>query len=144
MIQLRGVSELIAALQAQQAAVAAATAAATREVAELVEQRAQRKLAEQSHPPRTPTPSMPGQPPATISGALSDSFHIEGPAVVGARVFARVGPTAVYSRIQELGGIGGWGATLPARPYLGPAVLESLSAIEAIYVRAWATALAGG
>lgn len=143
MIRLQGLTELVSALNKRGAAVGTATVAATRESAELVEHVAFSNLARQSHPPHTPTPSRPGDPPATISGALAESLHVEGPAAVGAGVFARVGPTSPYGRIQELGGTAGWGAQLPARPYLWPAVRDSLPAINAIYREAWTAALTG-
>lgn len=143
MIRLHGLTELLSTLNRRSIAVEVASVAATREAVELVQHVAHANLTRQSHPPHTPTPSRPGDPPATISGALADSLHIEGPAAVGAGVFARIGPTAPYGRIQELGGIAGWGARLPARPYFGPAVRDSLPAIAAIYREAWKAALTG-
>lgn len=143
MIRLHGLTDVLRTLDRRARAVEVASVAATREAAELVERVATANLTRQSHPPHTPTPSRPGDPPATISGALADSLHIEGPAVVGAGVFARVGPTAPYGRIQELGGIAGRGAQLPARPYFGPAVLDSMPAIATIYREAWEAALTG-
>jgi phage gpG-like protein len=142
-IRLQGLTELVGTLNRRGTAVQTATVLATREVTELVEQVAFEHLTRQSHPPHTPTPSRPGDPPATISGALADSLHTEGPAVVGGGVFARVGPTSPYGRIQELGGIAGWGAQLPERPYLWPAVRDSLPAIGFIYREAWTAALTG-
>lgn len=144
MIQLQGLTQLLSTLNRQGAAVEVATFAATQEATEVLHGAIERQLAQQSHAPRTPTPSAPGAPPATITGALSESLHVEGPAAIAGRVLARVGPTSPYGRIQELGGTAGWGAQLPARPYVGPALLASRQAIEFIYREAWAAALRKG
>jgi len=142
-IQLQGLTALLSTLDTRAAAIETATYVATTEVTEVVLSATERHLTRLSHAPGTPTPSAPGSPPATISGALAESLHVEGPAVIGGRVLARLGPTTVYGRIQELGGVAGWGAQLPARPYLWPAVRDSLPAIEFIYREAWTAALTG-
>src|SRR5689334_14399168 len=57
------------------------------------------RLRRLGHPPETKTPSLPGMPPASISGHLANSItHRTGPDST------KVGPTARYARIQELGG----------------------------------------
>jgi hypothetical protein len=89
----------------------------------------------------TQTPSLPGEPPAWISGDLKNSLvnepaHEDGPGTF----VSRSGPTVRYARIQELGGPmhahtdkgmrwqqppGVWHRSmehdLPARPYMLPA-----------------------
>lgn len=95
------------------------------------------KLTEKSHPLGTPTPSAPGEPPAMISGHLMESVHTTAVDATGNRYQVSVGPTAVYSRIQELGGTAGRGAQLPARPYLAPALEESRQAVNDLIAQAW-------
>lgn len=104
------------------------------------------------HPFATKTPSPPGAPPAKISGALAGSVLVTDDGDT-----AHVGPTTDYGRIQELGGWmqghpmmhwqedGRWhhsaGHSLPDRPYLKPALEESLPEIERIYEDAVAKAI---
>ena len=45
----------------------------------------------------------------------------------------QVGPTVIYGRVQELGG----GNNLPARPYMAPALEESLLEIYKTYEKVW-------
>lgn len=97
------------------------------------------------HPPGTKTPSLPGTPPARISGRLAESItaHTTGPGE------AAVGPhDVVYADIQEFGGYmtghpemhwiedGIWhksaGHSLPPRPYMGPARDSELHEIKEI------------
>ncbi len=76
------------------------------------------------HPPNTPTGSAPGTPPWRISGHLRDSVTVRRAAPTGPDSWeGQVGPTAIYGRIQELGGVTGAGhrTTLPPRPSLAPA-----------------------
>lgn len=78
-----------------------------------------------SHPPGTPTPSVPPMPPSMITGNLIRSIDEYGPYYENAnRVAGLVGPTAVQARIQELGGDTGrnHATHLPPRPYVAPAV----------------------
>ncbi|RMI47609.1 hypothetical protein EBO15_01525 [Actinomadura harenae] len=84
------------------------------------------KLSRYQHPRRTPTPSPPGQPPAVVTGTLRRSVITQVPTGGAGRWIGSVAPTAVYSRIQELGGATGRGhhVLLPARPYVAPAVEE--------------------
>jgi len=101
-----------------------------------------RSIMRLGHPLHTQTPSMPGTPPAWISGALKGSF-VNTAAVLTGDVTARslTGPTVRYARIQELGGMmrahnpsgfmhwqqppGVWhrsrAHSLPPRPYMRPA-----------------------
>jgi hypothetical protein len=72
-----------------------------------------------SHPPGTRTGSVPGSPPWRISGHLGDSVTVRRARSTGlGRWEGAAGPTAVYGRVQELGG-GPY--NLPARPSLRPA-----------------------
>jgi hypothetical protein len=107
-------------------------------------------LAKQQHPFQTRTPSVPGTPPAMISGRLGASV-LNTPAVsTGDGEFtARTGPTAEYSREQELGGpmhgdpVMQWWEDgvkyrsvehlLPPRPYMLP-VNEALSDSDVLTV----------
>lgn len=135
-----GVSEFVAAIEASIKRQAAASRAAVAKGAHAIEERAKTLLSEASHPKGTETPSAPGQPPALVSGTLRRSVRVEGPKEAGTNTFtASVGPTTVYSRIQELGGTTGRGhAThLPARPYMQPAVKESEPELRRIFEEAW-------
>lgn len=72
-----------------------------------------------SHPPGTRTGSPPGSPPWRITGHLTDSVTVRRARPLGpGRWEGSVGPTAVYGRVQELGG---GPFRLPARPSLRPA-----------------------
>lgn len=114
-----------------------------------VERQTKVNLALKSHKRGTPTPSLPGEPPALISGALRRSVKISGRGGRKGVYTGSVGPTMIYSRIQELGGVAGRNhrASLPARPYLKPAVLKSLPAMGKNAVgrvrAAWAIATGG-
>jgi len=98
------------------------------------------ELDRSSHVEGTRTTSTPPSPPARVSGHLGDDV-IATPAVTGeGYAMTEVGSTAPYARIQEFGGtihpikatrlfwIGmggmhfGSSVTLPARPYLKPAI----------------------
>lgn len=82
------------------------------------------ELRRYSHPPGTPTPSPPGEPPALVTGTLRRSVHATAPRQTGpGRWEVEAGGSVVYARIQELGGVTGRGhrTRLPARPYLRPA-----------------------
>lgn len=112
-------------------------------VAHKLEAAAKKELNRQGHARRTPTPSAPGQPPARVSGDLLRSIQVKGPTGISGTYEASVGPTMVYGRIQELGGKTGRGhrVTLPARPYMDPALKASKQDILGIMVGAWRTAL---
>lgn len=136
-----GVQEAIAALAKKNAQIDAATRLATARVLHEMELRTKNKLKQKSHPRGTPTPSGPGEPPALVTGNLFRSINVTGPESIGAGAFrGSVGPTAIYGRIQELGGVTGRG-TLPARPYLKPAYDELLPQIPVIYREAWTAAI---
>lgn len=77
-------------------------------------------LAQTTHQRGTKTPAPPGYPPSLISGTLRRSVKtVPATPISESAWMSRVGPTAVYARVQELGGDTGT-TTLPARPYLGP------------------------
>jgi hypothetical protein len=112
-------------LKAQLVRLDTATRRAAGYAASLVERDTKIRLATYSHPPGTPTPSPVGEPPAWVTGSLARSVEAEPPRPEGRWVWtARVGPTIVYGRIQELGGWAGMGGRtyVPPRPYLGPTV----------------------
>lgn len=145
-LHVTGIDELRTALERMAARVNAAAPAAVGMATEMVEAAAMANLSRYSHPPGTPTPSPPGHPPARVTGRLRGSFEIAGPTPQGRAVWrAVVGPTAVYARIQELGGVAGNGAVLPARPYLRPTVetLAHSHALQGVFVNAWETAIFG-
>ena len=86
------------------------------------------------------TSSPPGQPPALQTGTLRRSVRPTAPHKIGFGAWeVRVGPTVVYGRIQELGGQAGRGrsVTLPARPYMKPALEKAWPDLAAIYAGAW-------
>lgn len=145
MLTISGLAEAIAAMEAAQTRVEAATPQAIRTAQGLVEGEARARLSRYSHQRGTPTPSPPGQPPALITGRLRSSFDLAGPTPAGAGVWmSMLGPTAPYARIQELGGSTGR-ATLPARPYLRPAIeaVRDSGRLAETFIRAWETAIFG-
>ena len=92
-----------------------------------------RLLSAKGHPWGTPTPSMPGEPPAyTIGrppnrpGPLRRSISISWTMRERDHWEARVGPTVVYSRILELGGVtsGRYRGYIEPRPYVKTTVDE--------------------
>lgn len=102
----------------------------------LVREVTRNELVRYTHPAGTKTNSPPGQPPAIITGTLRRSVKQE-PISGGRRVSqfrweTTVGGTAVYARIQELGGwTGRHHATyLPRRPYLSAALMRSRASIR--------------
>lgn len=143
---VQGTAKFVAALDAVVKANDAATRAATAKGAHLIEAETKKRLTTSSHSKGTATPSHPGEPPSLVAGQLRRSVRVQGPARVAAATYeARIGPTAVYGRIQELGGVTGRGhaTTLPARPYVAPS-LEALIAsgrLAAAYTEAWAAAM---
>lgn len=91
------------------------------------------ELTRKTHPPGTPTPSVAPEPPALVTGNLRRSAQDRAPQRLGrGRWEAALRMTAVYARIQELGGWAGrnHAAHLPARPYIAPAVKASAGPIR--------------
>lgn len=138
MIVVKGLHEAIAALQAKGAAVDAATRVATATVLEMMGRAAKEQLAKTSHSKGTPTPSAPGEPPSLVSGNLRNSIAVKGPDSIPGGYQGQVGPTAVYGRVQELGG---GPRRLPARPYMQPAYDSLKDKIPGIYRNAWLAAV---
>lgn len=140
-VVFRGVAEAIAGVEHKVAAMHAASRLATGQALHLIERNAKAELTTSSHRADERTPSMPGEPPSLVTGNLRRSITVTGPTKVGPAGWrGQVGPTAIYGRIQELGGRAGR-TTLPARPYLAPAFAESLPEIRAIFKRAYTTAI---
>jgi phage gpG-like protein len=135
-VEFDGGAQLVAALRAQPARADAAGKRAVTKAAHLLEKNTKLQLSLSSHPAGTPTPSQPGEPPSLITGHLRRSVKVRGPARIASGWEALVGPTAVYGRVQEFGGRTGRGmrTSLPARPYVRPAVRTSREDIQRIFV----------
>jgi phage gpG-like protein len=145
-VEVTGVSQLNAALMGIVKSLDTATRIATAQAAHLLEREIKAQLATSSHPRGTPTPSSPGEPPSLVTGTLRRSVSVMGPTPLGTgRWQAQVGPTAVYGRIQELGGVTGRGGAteLPPRPYVRPAYekLATSGALTSLYSSAWRAAM---
>lgn len=144
MADLEGFEAMLSAMLDKVVAVAAVTPEALDDAADTLVAVASGLLSLTSHPPGTPTPSMPGTPPSLISGALAASITATPATGDGPVWEAQVGPAGVvYARIQELGGITGAGhrTVLPPRPYMLPAQQGSTDMILFTMTQAWATAL---
>ena len=146
-VEVIGITQLIGALEGMVASLNKATKTATAQAAHLLEREIKTTLATTSHPRGTPTPSNPGEPPSLVTGTLRRSITVKGPVPLGmGRWEAQIGPTAVYGRIQELGGVTGRGGAtvLPARPYVRPsyAKLAVTGALANLYHSAWRAAIA--
>lgn len=123
--------------------------------AALVEDQVKAELSRSSHRRGTRTPSRPGSPPSLISGTLRRSVRHTPPRPIPRGWEATIGPTAEYSRIQELGGTvtarsGGLlrfrldgrtimtpRVTLPARPYVRPGARRANPAVREIFREEW-------
>ncbi|MFC8676670.1 hypothetical protein ACFUEN_28795 [Streptomyces griseorubiginosus] len=143
-VHVTGVTQLNGALMALEHDLQRATRLATAHAAHLAEAAIKQMLTTSSHPKGTPTPSAPGEPPSLVTGTLRRSAKVFGPVPAGyGRWLAEVGPTAVYGRIQELGGTAGRGAELPPRPYVQPAYEQLVAggAMSRAYYAAWRGAL---
>lgn len=145
-ITVTGLDEVMAALNGISERLDAGVEEAVWQAAALAEGKARALLSSSSHQAGTPTPSAPGDPPSLITGRLRSSFEMLGPTAAGAATWGAVlGPTAVYARIQELGGVTGRGhaTVLPARPYVRPAAeaLRRDPMTRELFVRACAAAI---
>lgn len=142
-IDVGGVGEWAAAIDGIEQRLTSATRRATADGLKLLERRTHGRLSRYYHPPNTPTPSPPGEPPARISGHLRGSLKPTGPYPVDGGFSGRLGPTAVYSRIQELGGRAGrnHSVTLSPRPYLAPTVRDARNDLRQQYIDAWQHAM---
>lgn len=153
---VRGVSAWDIAIEKKMVAVDRVTSKAMREGLRMVERSVKLILRTYTHPEGTPTTSPPGSPPALVTGTLMRSVKPRGPFPGKKRYTYRgtVGPTAVYSRIQELGGrvpnrrrreFGpqterGY-TRLPARPYVKPATDRVRRDVRRNFQRRWGAAL---
>lgn len=142
-ITVTGIAEAEQALLAMEQRIRSATRKAVSESMKMAQRGAHAQLSRYSHAPGTPTPSPPGEPPARITGNLRGSLSPTGPIPTGAGFMGRLGPTAPYARIQELGGVTGRGSVLPARPYMRPTYERMLASgeLHALFTRAWLRAL---
>lgn len=139
-IHLTGVSEFRGAIERAVARKLAATREATAKGAHTIEAAAKEQLTTGSHAKGEPTGARPGEPPDLVSGTLRRSVQVQGPtSIAGLGFTASTGPTAVYGRIQELGGVAGHGNYLPARPYMQPAVQAAGPELHSLYREAWST-----
>jgi phage gpG-like protein len=138
-INISGLAQLQERLAAAAGKIDVVTREATVVAASLAETAIKDQLRKSSHQKRTPTPSSPGSPPSLISGNLMRSIAVDGPSSSLGVHRAQIGPTAIYGRIQELGGATGRGhrTQLPARPYVAPAWQAVEPAVAAAYVTAW-------
>lgn len=122
--------------------VIAKQAAASRDALTLsaheIEKQAKQQLSLGSHAKGEPTSSSPGEPPSLVTGKLRQSISVNGPKPVGANSWeAKVGPTIVYGRIQELGGDTWNGGVLPPRPYMKPALQAAKQFMQDAFRKAW-------
>lgn len=144
-----GRNELRAALARKREAMHPALERAINDSMEEVHLNIAFNLILKTHPPKTLTPSIAPEPPAEITGNLRRSLEEYGPYWTGENsAEGAVGPTAVYARIQELGGIvqNAFGRAdvvnkIPARPYVFPAVEKSRAAVAQIFHDAFSEAL---
>lgn len=140
-LHLTGERELIEAIRRRRREVPDATSRGLIDAATILKTTTATMLSLTAHPPGTPTPSGPGQPPSLVSGDLRRSVEATPPMQADDAYMIDVGPTTVYARIQELGGRAGRGSTLPPRPYLAPALRAAkddiADAIQGAWRRAW-------
>lgn len=145
-IILTGVAEFRRALDEMVARASAAALTAVTTGGHLVEAETKAALGRSSHARGTKTPSAPGQPPSLVSGTLRRSIRVTTPEAKGLTGWTvSVGPSAIYGRIQELGGDAGWAdaSYLPPRPYLEPSLQKVIQdgSLAACYTAAWRSAL---
>jgi hypothetical protein len=133
---VHGVHEVIAALEKLAVEAAAASVRIVQRGQVVVEAEAKRQFTG-AHAKGLRTTSSPGSPPDVVTGTLRRSIRSDKPSPVGAfGASGRVYPTAIYARIQELGGATRHGF-LPPRPYMQPAHSKVLHELEAIAVEEW-------
>lgn len=125
---MAGVDDLEAALRRIQQRSELATRQMATAMAAVGERAIKAELSRSSHPARTKTPAAPDvNPPSLISGRLRASVRQTRSYSSGPYQWtARVAPTVIYARIQELGGWAGRGhrSHLPPRPYVRPAIIR--------------------
>ncbi len=138
--RFEGQDRVYAAFAAMMAKAEAETVKTIESVLEKVARQERTMLSLGWHPKGTRTGSIPPAPPWRISGDLSRSVRVEKPHSTGPfRWEGRMGPTAIYARIQELGGVTGRGhrTVLPARPHLKPAWEIVRPSVHGQFVKAW-------
>lgn len=125
-VHLEGTDALARALDNLRDQAGVAAGVATDRMASVAKTAIHTNLNLTSHAPGTPTPSPPGFPPSRITGQLDDSVRetLRHHEPDRGHAENHVAPTAVYARIQELGGWTGAGhqTYLPSRPYVRPAL----------------------
>lgn len=138
-INVTGLAGLQERLAAAAGRIDVETKAATTAAGAIVETAIKNQLRTSSHPKRTPTPSAPGDPPSLVSGNLMRSITVHGPTGGLGTYTSQIGPTAIYGRIQELGGTTGRGhrTHLPPRPYVDPAWSLAAPEVATTYLTAW-------
>lgn len=143
-MRVDGLAQLQERLHQAAARIEVTTHEATRVAASIIEREIKDQLRTTSHPRRTLTPSAPGSPPSLVSGTLMRSIAVDGPSGGLGVYTATIGPTAIYGRIQELGGVTGRGhrVHLPARPYVDPGWEKARPLVEAAYRTAWSQVFA--
>lgn len=137
---VRGVPEVIGAMMGMVAQARVDTPAQINDALRVVARQQRTLLNLGSHSPGTKTGSPPGSPPWRITGRLMDSVTVRRATPTGLdRWEGMVGPTAVYGRIQELGGDTGRGhrTHLPPRPSLYPAWVIVRPTIRPQFTAAW-------
>lgn len=131
---------LVAALRAWQERTIEATQQAAHDAGEVVREAIQDNLARTSYPPA----SEPGEPPAWRTGYLHEHVYVR---VLSTDVGwqARIYPSTVYARIQELSGWAGrdHASFLPERPYVRPASEQTAPQVGRIFVDRWRGAMPG-
>lgn len=141
--QTSGSLEWAAALDVKARAVNHATARAGQKSGKRIVRLILAGLNAQSHAPGTRTPSLPGTPPARITGGLGRAVG-----TTSRWMYENIYRTQVYvnhpaARVQELGGRTGRGhrTVLPPRPYVKPAVRAALAEVQRIHRESWAGAI---
>jgi HK97 gp10 family phage protein len=141
-VEVTGADDAARALRGLIERTGSATEAALKEGASTVQDQIQANLIRRFYPPASP----PGQPPASRTGLLFDRVlrRIDGEVAAGIYQ-ARVYPSTVYARIQELGGIAGRGhrSHLPPRPYVRPAVEAVRDRVLEAFIAEWSRARGG-
>lgn len=139
-----GIDQQKLALDFMVARIDAASRDSTEKVLKQVARQEKTLLSLGWHPPGTPTGSVSPDPPWRISRHLRSEVKTDGPHPSGPHGWwGRVGSTAIYARIQELGGVTGRGhrTRLPPRPHLKPAWAIVRPTVRRTFMRAWAAAV---